>query len=130
MLPAGSRREPDWYSDKAVFITGCDSGLGLSLATFLHSAGLVVVAGCHNQHSTRGAAHLTTIGSRTGRLVVINNFDVTNPECIAAAGARVKEVLAQTNTRLWAVVNNAAVLVLANFEWQTSQLIERQIQVL
>ena len=79
---------------------------------------------------TRGAHHLQTIGSHTGRLVVITQFDVTNPECIASARARVEKVLAQTSTRLWAVVNNAAVLVLANFEWQTSQLIERQIQVL
>ena len=130
MLPAGIRREAGWYSDKAVFITGCDSGLGLSLATFCHSAGLVVVAACHSHHSTLGAQRLQTLGSQTGRLVVISHFDVTNPECVVSAGARVAEVLTQTRTRLWAVVNNAAVLVLANFEWQTSQLIERQIKVL
>ena len=130
LLPPGSWKDPAWYSDKAVFITGCDSGLGLSLATFCHEAGLVVVAACHTQHDTRGAHHLQTIGSHTGRLVVITQFDVTNPECIASARTRVEEVLAHTSTRLWAVVNNAAVLVLANFEWQTSQLIERQIQVL
>ena len=124
------RREPVWYSDKAVFITGCDSGLGLSLATFCHSAGLVVVAACHSHNSTRGASILQTLGAQTGRLVVITHFDVTDPECVVAAGARVAEVLAETRTRLWAVVNNAAVLVLANFEWQTSQLIETQIKVL
>ena len=124
------RREAGWYSDKAVFITGCDSGLGLSLATACHEAGLVVVAACHSHHSTRGAQHLQTIGSHTGRLVVITHFDVTSQECILTAGTRVREVLTQTKTRLWAVVNNAAVLVLANFQWQTSQLIERQIKVI
>ena len=124
------RREPAWYCDKAVFITGCDSGLGLSLATFCHSAGLVVVAACHSHHSTQGAHHLQTIGSQTGRLVVITDFDVTNPECVVSAGVQVAEVLTRTSSRLWAVVNNAAVLVFANFEWQTSHLIERQIQVM
>ena len=130
LLPAGVRREPAWYSDKAVFITGCDSGLGFSLATACHEAGLVVVAACHSHHSTLGSQHLQTIGALTGRLVVITHFDVTDPECVVSAGARVAEVLSQTRTRLWAVVNNAAVLVLANFEWQTSHLIERQIKVL
>ena len=90
----------------------------------------MVVAACHSQTSSQGADHLHTIGSHTGRLVVISHFDVTNPECVVSAGAEVAEVLTRTSTRLWAVVNNAAVLVFANFEWQTSHLIERQIQVM
>ena len=104
-------------------------GLGLSLAQFCHSAGLVVVAACHTQHCTQGADHLQALGLTTGRLVVIRDFDVTNNECIRQARERVAEVLKRTGTVLRAVVNNAAVLVFANFEWQTSQLIETQIKV-
>ena len=122
-------RQPAWYRDKAVFITGCDSGLGLSLAQFCHSAGLVVVAACHTQHCDQGADMLQAIGTSSGRLVVIRDFDVTDSACIRDARERVAEVLRETGTVLRAVVNNAAVLVLANFEWQTSQLIETQIKV-
>ena len=45
LLPAGIRREAGWYSDKAVFITGCDSGFGYSLA--LHSAEIGMKV-CHD----------------------------------------------------------------------------------
>ena len=122
-------RQPAWYRDKAVFITGCDSGLGLSLAQFCHSAGLVVVAACHTQHCDQGADMLQDIGTSSGRLVVIRDFDVTDPDCVRGARDKVAQVLKDTGTVLRAVVNNAAVLVLANFEWQTSDLIERQIKV-
>ena len=125
----GAAKDPAWYRDKAVFITGCDSGLGLSLAQYCHTAGLVVVAACHTQTCSQGADILTHIGTRSGRLVVIRDFDVTDSACIRDARERVAEVLRETGTVLRAVVNNAAVLVLANFEWQTSQLIETQIKV-
>ena len=91
---------------------------------------MVVVAACHTQHCTQGADHLQDLGVNTGRLVVIRDFDVTNRACIRQARERVAEVLSKTGTVLRAVVNNAAVLVLANFEWQTSQLIETQIKVM
>ena len=125
----GAAKDPAWYRDKAVFITGCDSGLGLSLAQFCHSAGLVVVAACHTQHCDQGADMLQDIGTSSGRLVVIRDFDVTDPDCVRRARDKVAQVLKDTGTVLRAVVNNAAVLVLANFEWQTSDLIERQIKV-
>ena len=125
----GTTKDPAWYKDKAVFITGCDSGLGLSLAQYCHTAGLVVVAACHTHSCSQGADILQHIGNKSGRLVVIRDFDVTDPACVREAREKVSVVLRETGTVLRAVVNNAAVLVLANFEWQTSQLIETQIKV-
>lgn len=117
-----------WYHGKAVFITGCDSGLGFSFANFCHNLGMVVIAGCHTASSLQGAEELERLGS-SGRVFVIRNFDVRSKESIVKARTVVEEVLLETETDLWAVVNNAAMLVLARLEWLTDSMIESQIQV-
>jgi len=118
----------DWYHGKAVFITGCDSGLGFSFAHYCHNLGMVVIAGCHTATSKQGADELEKLGG-SGRMKVIRNFDICSKESIVMARKVVENVLSDTETELWAVVNNAAMLVLAKLEWQTDALIESQIQV-
>lgn len=118
----------DWYASKAVFITGCDSGLGFSLANFCHELGMVVIAACHTTSSMQGAEELEQLGS-SGRMFVIRKFDVRSKESIVMARTVVEEVLLETGTDLWSVVNNAAMLVLAKLEWLTDSMIESQIQV-
>jgi len=118
----------DWHHGKAVFITGCDSGLGFSLANYCHTLGLVVIAACHTSTSCQGAEKLEGLGD-SGRMFVIRKFDVRSKESMNKARKVVEEVLLETGTDLWAVVNNAAMLVLAKLEWMTDSLIESQIQV-
>jgi len=118
----------DWYQGKAVFITGCDSGLGFSLAHYCHGLGMVVIAACHMVSNVQGAEELEKLEDG-GRMFVIRNFDVKSKERIVMARTQVEKILSETKTSLWAVVNNAAMLVLAKLEWQTGSLIESQIQV-
>jgi NAD(P)-dependent dehydrogenase (short-subunit alcohol dehydrogenase family) len=118
----------EWYQGKAVFITGCDSGLGFSFANYCHDLGMVVIAACHTASSKQGAEELERLGG-SGRMFVIRDFDVRSKECIVMARNKVEEIISHTTTSLWAVVNNAAVLVLAKLEWQTDSLIESQLQV-
>ena len=118
-----------WLGQRAVVITGCDSGLGFSLAHWCHQRGLVVVAACHTGHSEAGAISLEEAGTRTGRLIVIRGFDVASEESIRVLGARVEEVMRETGARVHALINNAGVLVLARLEWQTPAMIRAQIQV-
>lgn len=118
----------DWYQGRAVFITGCDSGLGYSLANYCHGLGMVVIAACHMVSNVQGAEELEKLADG-GRMFVIRNFDVKSKESILMARTQVERVLLKTKTTLWAVVNNAAMLVLAKLEWQTDSLIESQIQV-
>ena len=110
-------------------ITGCDSGLGFSLAHWCHKRGLVVIAACHTGHSEAGATSLEEAGASTGRLIVVRGFDVASEESIRVLGARVQEVVRVTGARVHALINNAGVLVLARLEWQTPAMIRAQIQV-
>ena len=118
-----------WWGQRAVVITGCDSGLGFSLAHWCHTRGLVVVAACHTGRSQAGAASLEAAGAGTGRLIVVRGFDVASEESIRVLGARVEEAVRETGARVHALINNAGVLVLARLEWQTPAMVQAQIQV-
>ena len=120
---------PDWAAARAVFITGCDSGLGFSLAHHCLQAGLVVIAGCHTAHSAAGADSLERLAGESGRLFVTRQLDVADLTSLTRARATVEQALAATNSQLWAVVNNAAVLVLAKLEWQLDSMMEDQLRV-
>jgi len=120
--------EEEWYQNKVVFITGCDSGLGFSFANHCHSLGMVVVAACHTANSTQGAQELEKLTS-TKRMFVIRNFDVCDKRCIQSAKVLIESLLNETSASLWAVVNNAAMLVLGKLEWLTDSMIESHVQV-
>ena len=80
--------------------------------------GMVVLAACHCGHGREGARALAEVGCR-----VLEDFDVTDPRSGERA-TREAEGL-----ELWAVVNNAAVLVFAEAEWQTQSMVETQLKV-
>jgi len=120
--------DPTWSLGKAVVITGCDSGLGYSLALFCHSLGLVVVALCHNGVSSEGADSLLE-QANTNTMFVIKHFDVTDSVSVEKTRVRVEQILGETNSKLWAVINNAGMLVMAKLEWQTEDIIDTQINV-
>ncbi|XP_004280152.1 17-beta-hydroxysteroid dehydrogenase type 2 [Orcinus orca] len=89
---------------KAVLITGGDSGIGHALSKYLDELGFTVFAGVLDEKGS-GAEELRRTCSK--RLSVLQ-LDVTDPQQIKDAHSKVKEKL--QNRGLWAVVNNAGIL--------------------
>ncbi|XP_011354940.1 estradiol 17-beta-dehydrogenase 2 [Pteropus vampyrus] len=89
---------------KAVLITGSDSGFGHALSKYLDKLGFTVFAGVQNEKGS-GAEELRRTCSK--RLSVLQ-LDVTNPQQIKDAYSKVVEKV--QNRGLWAVVNNAGIL--------------------
>jgi len=124
------RRE--WYQGKAVLITGCDSGLGYSLALHCHSLGMVVIALCHTSSSNAGADVLQQLNddNKDGRMFVVRNWDITSKGAAEVAQREaVRAIEKSGSVRLWAVVNCAALLVMAKMQWQTDEMVRRQLEV-
>lgn len=99
-------------TNKAILITGCDSGFGHLLAQHLYDLGYHVFAGCLSP-SGEGAKDLKT---RTSLNFQILELDVTDDKSVAKALEFVKQNL-KTNEVLWAVVNNAGVGTAGEVEW-------------
>jgi NAD(P)-dependent dehydrogenase (short-subunit alcohol dehydrogenase family) len=112
----------------AVFITGCDSGFGYSLALHCHELGFTVIAACHNHNADSGGAQSLKDLSN-GEIHVITNFDVRLDESLRSAVQQSKQVLAKQGAQLWCVVNNAAVLVFGEAEWQSRAMVQHQLEV-
>ncbi|XP_071612735.1 17-beta-hydroxysteroid dehydrogenase type 2 isoform X1 [Heliangelus exortis] len=90
--------------DKAVLITGSDTGIGHALAKYLDSLGFVVFAGVLNKDGP-GAEELRQTCSQ--RLSLLQ-MDITNATQVKEAYLKVSEKL--KNKGLWGVVNNAGIL--------------------
>ena len=109
---------------KCVFITGCDSGVGLSLAITSRALGFQVISSCLDD-SREGARLLKDKYPD----ILVTQLDVTRPEDVERAKENVLQHLQQTNTELWAVVNNAGVLIYGHFDWQLEHQVMSQLQV-
>ncbi|XP_050778973.1 17-beta-hydroxysteroid dehydrogenase type 2 isoform X3 [Gopherus flavomarginatus] len=90
--------------NKAVLITGSDSGFGHALAKYLDNLGFVVFAGVLNEKGS-GAEELKRSCSQ--RLCVLQ-LDITSSAQIKEAYLKISEMV--QNTGLWGVVNNAGIL--------------------
>ncbi|XP_010285389.1 PREDICTED: estradiol 17-beta-dehydrogenase 2 [Phaethon lepturus] len=90
--------------DRAVLITGSDTGIGHALAKYLDNMGFVVFAGVLNKDGP-GAEELRRTCSR--RLSLLQ-LDITNATQVKEAYLKVSEKV--QNTGLWGVVNNAGIL--------------------
>ncbi|XP_019475359.1 estradiol 17-beta-dehydrogenase 2 isoform X2 [Meleagris gallopavo] len=90
--------------DKAVLITGSDTGIGHALAKYLDNLGFTVFAGVLNKDGP-GAEELRRTCSQ--RLSLLQ-LDITNPTQVKEAYLQVSEKV--QNTGLWGVVNNAGIL--------------------
>uniref|UniRef100_A0A673H9P5 Estradiol 17-beta-dehydrogenase 2-like n=1 Tax=Sinocyclocheilus rhinocerous TaxID=307959 RepID=A0A673H9P5_9TELE len=84
-----------------VFVSGCDSGFGHDLAKFLDSAGMRVFAGVLDELHP-GALKLKKDASPN---LTVLQLDITNSSQITQAHQYI-----QSQTGLWALVNNAGVL--------------------
>lgn len=96
--------------DKAVLITGCDSGFGHSLALNLDRQGFTVFAGC--LFSDREGARSLKENSKNIQVV---QLDVTDDWQVRKAVQTVKENL--NGKVLWALVNNAGIATFQEIEW-------------
>ena len=121
------------HAFQAVVITGCDSGLGYSLARYCHRLGMVVVAGCHQENSEGGEELMAMEEGEemmsARRMFVVKGLDVRSEKSVENLRRKVEKIVAKTRSELWAVVNNAATLVLAEAEWQTEAMMTNQVEV-
>ncbi|XP_052400096.1 estradiol 17-beta-dehydrogenase 2-like [Carassius gibelio] len=90
--------------NKAVLITGCDSGFGHDLARFLDSAGMRVFAGVLDERSP-GALKLKKDASQN---ITVLQIDITDSSQITQAHQYIQRQTGKTG--LWPLVNNAGVL--------------------
>ncbi|XP_057379581.1 D-beta-hydroxybutyrate dehydrogenase, mitochondrial-like [Daphnia carinata] len=111
-------------SGKSVLITGCDSGIGLSMAIAAEKLGFHVIATCLDLKGY-GANFM----QQNYPNIFVVQMDVTKPTDIENVLQIVKDNLQNTETTLWALINNAGVLVYGHFDWQLDYQIESQVQV-
>ena len=107
---------------KCILITGCDSGVGLTLALHAKTLGFHVIATCLNE-SSDGAKFLM------GKGILAIQMDVTEIDDIGSVKNSVEKYLNENHLCLWAVINNAGVLIFGHFEWQVGSQILQQINV-
>ncbi|XP_037542081.1 retinol dehydrogenase 1 [Nematolebias whitei] len=89
----------DGFSQKHVFITGCDSGFGNLLARQLDRKGFKVIAACLTEN---GAADLAAAASPRMKTLLLN---VTDSASIRSAVEFVRREVGERG--LWGLVNNA-----------------------
>jgi len=110
---------------KSVLITGCDTGIGHELAKYMDHLGFHVFAGCLDT-SSEGAQRLRVECSPFLKLV---NMDVTREDHVQHAVQYVLDNLPAGENGLYALINNAGVCVCGEFDWQTWNHIESQVNV-
>ncbi|XP_022123600.2 D-beta-hydroxybutyrate dehydrogenase, mitochondrial [Pieris rapae] len=109
---------------RVVAITGCDSGLGWALAARLAREGLVTVAGMFKGTNTEASKALSALCAHPHML------DVTKPESIANFYDYIKCLLEKNpEYKLYALINNAGVMTIADYEVQPPQIFENTINV-
>ncbi|KAG9268820.1 D-beta-hydroxybutyrate dehydrogenase, mitochondrial-like [Astyanax mexicanus] len=109
--------------ERAVLVTGCDSGFGYRLAKTLDSMGFVVFAGCLSSNG-QGAQTLLKEGSRHLKLL---QLDVTRDEDVRLAKAFVEANLPEKG--LWAVVNNAGISDWGETEWNSIEDYQKMVDI-
>eukprot|EP00026_Physarum_polycephalum_P007874 Phypoly_transcript_07944.p1 GENE.Phypoly_transcript_07944~~Phypoly_transcript_07944.p1 ORF type:complete len:436 (+),score=55.35 Phypoly_transcript_07944:212-1519(+) len=105
---------------KAVFISGCDSGFGNALALKLDRLGMKVYAGCLTH---KGVVELEAASSPA--LVPIQ-CDITLEEDVAKAAMIVEDCSPEG---LYALVNNAGVLYLGEWDWLPKDYLRQTMEV-
>ncbi|XP_077531048.1 retinol dehydrogenase 7-like [Haemaphysalis longicornis] len=105
---------------KAVFITGCDTGLGNAMALALRQKGFTVFAGCLDVRS-EGARNLMSNG------ITALHVDYLKPETIVDAYDTIRDKM--NGNALWGLVANAGVACYGETEWMQSHELQRNIDV-
>ncbi|CAL8112962.1 unnamed protein product [Orchesella dallaii] len=112
---------------RLIVITGCDSGLGFSMAVWAATIGYKVLAGCLNENG-EGACKLR---NQFPDQVFVTSLNVTDMRSLENFHGLCRQIL-ETNggkLRLWAIIANAAVCILGEHFWQTPLHREQQMDV-
>ena len=120
-------------SDRAVLVTGCDSGFGRLAALALRRRGFTVYAGCLTPAGCESLAREPGAaaaagdggGGGGGAALVPCRLDVTKDADVEAVVATIRAGAAP----LWAVLNVAGVQLGALAEWSSQQQFEDSVQV-
>jgi len=104
---------------KAVFITGCDTGIGFHAAIQLAKTGFVVFAGCLSEESQKKL-------SESHPSITPIHLNVKNQKDFDAAYSIVLEAFPDG---LWAVVNNAGIMQRSFMDWTTVEDYQSQIDI-
>lgn len=111
--------------NKAVFVTGCDTGMGHRMAKRFDEMKMYVFAGCLYPEGT-GAKALKESCSERLHIVPL---DITNEDQIKEAVAYVKANLPYGERGLYCLVNNAGVLPFTKFELMTIDMCEEAVNI-
>ncbi|XP_067135047.1 17-beta-hydroxysteroid dehydrogenase type 6-like isoform X1 [Centruroides vittatus] len=112
--------------DKAVLITGCDTGFGNELARRLTDDGVFVYAGCLYPDGSEAKKLSEDCGSR----LKVLKMDVTRADDVDRAFRELEHTLNGKGPKvLWGVVCNAGRSVLSEIEWCDIQTFREMIEV-
>jgi len=92
------KTKPLSISDKAVLISGCDSGIGLRVAQHLSSLGFRVFACCLDSQKSQGA-RLLSRDKASGRQIHLLQLDVTKQHSISSAVQVIQSILSLYKTK-------------------------------
>ncbi|XP_042313789.1 D-beta-hydroxybutyrate dehydrogenase, mitochondrial-like isoform X2 [Sceloporus undulatus] len=107
--------EVEEIGERAVLITGCDSGFGFALAKHLHERGFIIYAGCLLKEQGRGGSKdLDNMKSDRMRTVQLN---VCDSDDVGRAVDYMTSTLKDTETGLWGLVNNAGISTFGEVEF-------------
>ncbi|XP_011643341.1 D-beta-hydroxybutyrate dehydrogenase, mitochondrial [Pogonomyrmex barbatus] len=110
-----------------IVITGCNSGLGYSLAMHCRAQGAVVLGGMRKASASTASNSNTAVKALENKGVIVHHLDITNEQSTQDFREKIKKLLEERQLVLRALVNNAGVMTFGEFEWQTQDLAEYQI---
>ena len=113
-------------SSQAIVISGCDSGLGLSVATTLHASGFTVFAGCL---TAAGVKHLKALGEHMHAFPL----DITKERDVEeAVQSQVRPWLEKRGKQprtLHALINSAGIGSSGLVDWQSMDTFRKTLEV-
>ncbi|XP_050487730.1 retinol dehydrogenase 7 isoform X1 [Bombus huntii] len=109
-------------SNDVIVITGCGSGLGYSLALYCRQLGATVIAGVLQMDSP-------SVQKLEDEGVIVFPLDLMELNSTTGFTDSVRRTIAEKRLVLRCVINNAAVMVFGEFEWQTYGQLKNQLEV-
>ncbi|XP_043854102.1 D-beta-hydroxybutyrate dehydrogenase, mitochondrial isoform X2 [Dromiciops gliroides] len=120
-------KPPSQQSSKAVLVTGCDSGFGLSIAKHLHSRGFMVFAGCLlKDKGEAGSKELDAMNCERMKTV---QLDVCDSAEVEKAIQFIQENLKDPKEGMWGLVNNAGISTFGEVEFTSLETYKEVAEV-